>query len=78
MTEAIEHLILEYLRAMRGDLTSVKNNVRELTQRVGRVELALAAIQRDLAHNDEGLAEHGVRLDQLAERIERVERRLEL
>jgi hypothetical protein len=33
---------------------------------------------RDVAHADEGAAEQSVRIDHLMERIDRIERRLEL
>lgn len=78
MSENTENLVLELLRAIRGDIASIKDDVRELTHRVGRVELAVAGLRRDIAHFEEATADQSVRLDRISERVDRIEKRLEL
>lgn len=78
MTDNMESLVLEQIKAIRADLAAVRDDLRELTHRTGRLELAIAGLRRDQAHFDESHAETSVRMDRLNERIERIERRLEL
>jgi septal ring factor EnvC (AmiA/AmiB activator) len=78
MTDETESLMLDILRAVRGDIARIERKVDEHTVRVGRIEVALAGLHRDVAHHDEGRAEQSVRLDRLNASIERLERRLEL
>ncbi|WP_028990383.1 hypothetical protein RG903_04975 [Thermithiobacillus tepidarius DSM 3134] len=78
MPDHTENLVLEHLKAIRTDVAAIRDELRELTHRTGRVELAIAGLRRDMAHFDESHAEISVRIDRMNERIERIERRLEL
>ena len=78
MTDNVENLVLEHLRAIRADIARMEPKQDETITRLGRLELAVAGLRRDAAHTDEAAAEQNVRIDHLAERIERIERRLEL
>ena len=78
MTEPIENLILEHLKRFQAELTAARERDAEMLNRLGRLEVAISGLRRDMAHFDEGAAEQSVRLDRLAERIDRIERRLEL
>lgn len=78
MTDNVENLLLEHLKAIRADLGSLKADLKENTQRLGRVEVSLVSLRRDSIHVEEGQVEQDMRLDRLAERLERIERRLEL
>ena len=78
MTDNIENLVLEHTRTIRADIARIERKQDETITRLGRIELAVAGLRRDVAHSDESAAEQGVRIDHLAERIDRIERRLEL
>ena len=78
MSNNVENLLLEHLKAIRADIAGIKADLKENTHRLGRVELAIAGLRRDMAHYEEGSAEQGLRMDRLAERIERIEKRLDL
>jgi predicted trehalose synthase len=78
MTESTENLLLEHLKRFQTTLARIEHRQEEHTQRLGRIEIALAGMRRDMAHNDEAWAEQSVRIDRINERIERIERRLEL
>lgn len=78
MIENVENLILEHLRAIRGDIGSLNESVRELKSRMTNLEVTVAGLRRDMAEMyAEVVGQHG-RYDKLVERIERIEKRLEL
>jgi hypothetical protein len=71
MAETDLTLVLEILRRVQEEVRDIKNEVREHTRRFGRIERQLAGIV--VTEADES-----TRMDQLTERVERLERRLEL
>lgn len=78
MSDSTDLLLLEHLKAIRADIAGIKADLKENVRRLGRVEMALAGLRLDMAHHGEGMAERSLRLDRLAERIERIEKRLDL
>lgn len=78
MTDNIENLVLEHLRAIRADLGDVKELMARMESRMGSLELAVAGLRRDIAHMYGDIVEQNVRCDQFHGRLERRERRLEL
>ncbi len=74
----IENLVLEHLRAIRADLIGVKDRLGAVESRLSSLEITTAAIRRDLAHMYGDVVEQHTRFDQLASRVERIERRLDL
>ena len=78
MTENIESLILEHLRAIPADVVAVKEDVREIKQRLTSLETGVAGLRRDHASLDGDIADQHARYARLAEPVERIERRLEL
>ena len=47
MTENIENLVLEQLRAIRADIASVKEDTREIKSRLIMAESGIASLRRD-------------------------------
>jgi predicted nucleic acid-binding Zn-ribbon protein len=70
MTET-ESIVLEHLRHIRGAVDGLRDDMREVKQRVG-------ALETELAQVIVRLAEMSNRMDRLSDRVERIERRLEL
>jgi len=70
MTEA-ESIVLEHLRHIRGVVDGLRDDMREVKQRVG-------ALETEVAQFTVRLAEISNRVDRLSDRVERIERRLEL
>ena len=74
MNADVENLVLDQLRAIRGDIGDLRREFRselgDLRQRVSSMERHLANLQGDVALVHQ-------RLDHLSERFERIERRLE-
>ena len=78
MTENVENLILELLRSMRADLSNLNKKMVELTLRFQAVEGGIASIKSDIAHHYGEIALVNARYDNVIERIDRMERRLEI
>ena len=73
-----DNLVLELLRAIRGDIAKLSDRLDEHGRRLGRMEIMMAGIRRDQANDAETIADVETRFDRLRERIDRIERRLDL
>jgi len=71
MTDEIENLILEQLRAIRGILDQHSERLAMLVQRVGAIERDFAGLRTDFATMS-------LRVDHLEARLIRIENRLDL
>lgn len=78
MSESIDNLVLEHLRAIRADLGLLKDDVREVKFRLTALERGQARSHSDYAELYGDHARQQAAIDRLAERVERVERRLDL
>lgn len=82
MTDNVENLIVEQFRAQRDQIEAVRGEMREefrdVKHRLNRVETAVAGIRRNEADTAEDVAHQQARIDQLVERIQRIEHRLDL
>jgi hypothetical protein len=78
MTDEVQTLVLELLRAIRADIGDMRREQRDMKARLVSVENQLVQMHKGLALIHEDMAGLNVRLDGLGERVERIERRLEL
>jgi septal ring factor EnvC (AmiA/AmiB activator) len=78
MADNVENLILEHLRAIRADIGGIREDVREIKQRLTSLETAVAGLRRDNANLYGDVIDQQSRYDRLAERVERIEHRLGL
>ncbi len=78
MNENVEHLILEHLRAMRGDIAEMREDSREVKSRLVSLETAVSTLRRELADLYGDVVGQHSRFDRLLDRLERLEKRLEL
>lgn len=76
--ENVDSLILEHLRAIRTDIGSIKDDVRELKLRVGNLEVGQATMMQHLGHHSSVSAQQDLSYDRIIERLEKLEKRLEL
>jgi regulator of replication initiation timing len=82
MTENVENLILEHLRGLRNQVEGLQGEMRtefrDVKQRLSHLETLTVGLKRDgvelLSENTRQQHE----LDRLKDRIERIEKRLEL
>lgn len=82
MTADVENLVLEQLRLLRNDVQSFRVDLLaemvEIKNRLRSLEAGQATIRRDLLGVVDDQVLHQATLDRLSQRLERVERRLEL
>ena len=71
MTEGTENLVLEHLRAIRGDMAKMWDDVRTVKAEVAAMRKQLAGVSTLQDHDHDDLAA-------LKARVDRIERRLEL
>ncbi|MGQ0621511.1 MAG: hypothetical protein ACT4QA_16585 [Panacagrimonas sp.] len=77
-TAKIESLVLEHLRAIRSDLGAVRENQSDHGHRLTRIEASIAGVRREQALDAEAVAHVEARFDRMTDRIDRIERRLDL
>ena len=76
--ENVENFILEHLGSIRADIAGMRDDIREIKQRLSNVESGIGSLKRDTVDlYTENAAQH-LRYDRLADRIEKIEKRLEL
>ena len=78
MSENVENLIFETLKKIQAEQAASRERDAEILSRLSRIELAVARVARDEGQNYAELIEDRHTMDKLKERIERIERRLEL
>jgi septal ring factor EnvC (AmiA/AmiB activator) len=78
MTDDIENLVLEQLRAIRTDIASVKEDTREIKSRLVIIESGIAGLLTDGGDFAASIADQRLRYDRLNDRIDHIEKRLEL
>lgn len=76
--ENVENLIIEHLRAIRADVTLIKDDVRELKTRVTSLEHGQGTVLQQLGHLASMLATQQASHDKVVDRIERIEKRLDI
>ena len=82
MTEPTENLVLEQLRGLRNQIegmrTEMRSEFQDVKHRLGRLEIAITVSRRDNIGTQEDVYGQQTAIDRIKERIERIERRLEL
>ena len=76
--ESMENLVLEHLRHIRGRVDEIAEDMHDLKHRMSGLEQAMNLVKREMNLGEETDARQQITLDRLAERIQRIERRLEL
>lgn len=71
-------IVLEHLRAIRASLTRLDDDRREDRGRLTNIEGGFAALSSQLGHVLSVLAEVRVAIDRQSDRLDRIERRLDL
>ena len=78
MAEKIENLMLEHLKKIQAEQSASRDRDRGLMSRLSQIESMIARIGRDNAHAYEDQIEDRHAVDALRDRVERIERRLEI
>lgn len=82
MTDDVANLVVEQLRALRNDVQGLRGEMhaefKGLKLRLASLESAAIGSRRDIATTQEVVYRQQSRIDPLIERLERVERRLDI
>jgi uncharacterized coiled-coil protein SlyX len=78
MTENVENLILEHLKRFQTTLDRIERELRDVKTRVSNLESGQALIIQHLAHFSAADAAQQLSIDNVSERLDRIERRLQL
>lgn len=78
MAEKVDNLVLEHLKKIQSEQGASRERDREILTRLAQIETSIARIGRDNAHAFAEQIEDRHALDALKERVERIERRLEI
>ena len=82
MTENVENIVVEQLKALRNDIREFRQaNTEEhvdLKARLSHLEAAVLTIKRNDLETESETARQQISIDQIMQRIDRIERRLEL
>ena len=78
MSDQPDNLILVYLRRLDEKLDRVRDDLQDVTRRLTAVELGLASVRREVAVLAESDAHLGASIDKVNERLERIDRRLDI
>lgn len=78
MTETVENLMLEHLKRFQAGQDRVERKLDEVTRRLSNLEAGQASIIQHLGHLASADAQQQLSADGLNQRLERIERRLEL
>ena len=76
--DELASVTMEHLRAIRTTQSDHTERFARLESRINSLEPVVAGMRRDLSHMYGDIVEQHARMDQLAARVERIERRLEL
>lgn len=78
MADNVENIVIEILRRMQSELSAIRESNREIVSRLGSIEQGISRIARDRADDYGDVMQNRRRIDGLQERVERIERRLDL
>jgi chromosome segregation ATPase len=78
MADNIENLLLEHLKKIQAELSAARERDKEIISRLAMIEEGVARIGRHESSNYSDIIHDRHVMDRLTERVERIERRLEL
>jgi len=78
MADTVDNLVLEHLKKIQVELTASRDRDADILSRLAHIETSIARLARDGADNFSEIVAERHTIDKLKERIDRIERRLEL
>ena len=78
MADNIQNLMLEHLKRFQATLDSMQHDIREVKVRQSETHTAVLALRRDQLNGAEVTAHMQTQLDRFGDRLDRIERRLDL
>ncbi len=78
MAETVDNLMLEHLKRFQATLDGMQRDIRELKVRQSETYTAVLSLRQDQVSDAEVTAHVQSQMDRFGERLDRVERRLDL
>jgi hypothetical protein len=78
MADTIDNLVLEHLKKIQAEQAASRDRDAQIMSRLGHIESGLARISRDEAANYSEIVHDRHSVDKLRERMDRIEKRLDL
>ena len=78
MADNVESLVLEHLKRFQATIDRMEHKYGEITNRLSNLESGQASIIQHLGHLSSADATAQIAIDRINERLDRIERRLEL
>ncbi len=78
MTNVTDNLVLEHLKKIQAEQTASRERDADMLSRLAHIETSIARLARDGADNFAEVIADRHAIDKLKERLDRIERRLEL
>lgn len=78
MTASTDNLILEHLKRFQAGQDRIESELREIKSRLTNLEIGQGTILSHIGHHATTLATQQAAFDRLGDRVERIERRLEI
>ena len=78
MADNVDNLMLEHLKRFQATLERIERKLSELTTRQNETQSAVLGLRRDQVNDAEISGHLQVQLDDVKDRLERIERRLDL
>ena len=78
MADEPENIVLVYLRRIDEKVDRLAADVREVRDRLSSVEQGVITLRREVVGVEEAVAHTNARVDRVTDRLERIERRLDL
>lgn len=78
MSDTVENLILEHLKRFQAGQDDMKRQLQEINRRLSNLEAGQGSIIQHLGHLASADASQQMSIDALGDRIDRIERRLEI
>ena len=78
MTDTMESLVLEHLRAIRATRTEHSERLSQIESLISNLEVIVAGMRQELAHRVGEVVDEHAGYNGLAARIDRIERRMDI
>ena len=78
MNENAENLLLDYLKVLQAGQERMERQLEEQSYRLGRLEQVLSNLFQQVSRQEEALVSQSLVLGRLADRLDRIEQRLDL
>jgi tetrahydromethanopterin S-methyltransferase subunit G len=78
----MDNLLLEHLKALRNEIATLRSEMhdefKDVKHRLNSIEATMIGVKRDSTNQQDDIYRQQARIDQLTERIQKIENRLEL